>query len=298
MQDGDFTLVLPSGIISPRADLPGSSDMARLESVGVICLLVAIVVAACAPMSPTRQMTPQGIDSLAKDFAASRIEEWGLVKGSPREAKLHSLAVQLLSNEAFQVAARHKPMEESWEDWGARLVNEGAMYLPDDSLHRAAEAKARMLNEATDAECMAFARLLASGVNGPGSFAAALGQKVGIDSDATSRAVWRQRLARVSEQDFDALMQAEFDATLARARRVNDPPMRLTSSEKDRAWKSLDPHFPKSLSSTRVAELLDKAETGDPIALCAVARIISTAQSRVSGQDAGLALRFFFSGGN
>lgn len=269
--------------------------MERKKRADVICLFLAVLLAACAPMAPPMQFTPQEIDRLAREYAASRIEEWGLAKGSPREAKLRAQSAKALSNESLQAAARSKPAAESWSDWGTRLVSEGATYISDDTLRRYFAAKARMVNEATDAECVAYAQISIAS-NAPGSFGAALRQRMGADAEGTSRAVWRQRLARVSEVDFDAFIEAELEATLARARRINEPPTILSPSEMERGLKSLEPHFPTSISAQKTEEIFKGVESNDPMAVCTFVRILTTAQSRVSGPDASLGLRVFVSG--
>jgi hypothetical protein len=140
-----------------KAD-PQGAGMEQSKPVGVLCLVVAVLLAACASTTPTGQWTPQDIDALAREYAASAIENWGLAKGSPREAKLRGLAVRLLSSESVQAAARNKPAAESWADWGNRIESEGLTHLSDDALRRFFGAQARLYNDATDTECTAYAR--------------------------------------------------------------------------------------------------------------------------------------------
>lgn len=270
--------------------------MEQWKRVVVLCLFVGVLSAACAPMLPTRQFTPQDIDSMAREYATRQIEEWGLVKGSPREAKLHRAAAQVLSNESFQTAARKKPNGETWDEWESRLLSEGLTYLSDDTLRRAFGASSRMLNDATDAECIAFAHT-AYLTDTAAPFVAALRQRFAGDALGPFAAVWRQRLARISEEDFDTLIQTQVEARLARSNRVNDPPAVLSPAEIERGMKSLEPHLPVQMSAQSTKELFGGVESKDPMAICTLARIIFTAKSRVSGPDASLGLRVFLDQG-
>lgn len=254
----------------------------------VACMLSVALLASCAQQS----WTAQDVDALAQRYASTQIEEWGLARGSPREKKLRDLAAKALSDEAVVAAARVKPSAESWDDWGERLSNEGMLFLDGDSLLKFFSAKARLFNDASDTECAAGAKLLVP-TEASGPLLTAL-TKSGTKADnGQLRAVWRQRLARVPEDDFDTLTQIPTSAALTRAKRIAEPLPPMTTSERARVMRVLEAYIARGLSAQEQRDLLNVAESGDPTAMCKLVRLLTTAQSRLPNTDAAFGLRVF-----
>jgi len=236
-------------------------------------LTVALSATACAPVA---QWSPGQVDSVADKIASAAIEQWGLSKGVPREAKLRDESKRLLSDPAFAAAMNKRPQWVASEDWINRLELEGYPLLTDDELRRFLGASSRLLNEATDAECAAFMRLK-SGDFGP---------RAGADG-----AIWRQRLARISEDDFDIYTRTQTDALLARARRIDELPVTLSEAEYMSGLDALAPYFPE-VTRKKIEPFLDKDPTKlTPMEACTLKRAMLSAQSQVRGATAGLSLR-------
>jgi hypothetical protein len=212
---------------------------------------------------------PQDPDVAARAYAAIAVETWGLSRGTPREEKLRQYALKMFSDPEFIAATKSKPVSESWDEWENRMEREGLTFLSDDSLRRIYGAKSRMLNEASDRECAAFVEV---------SMPPASRNSQARQAELLGR--WHQRLARISEEDFETLSQAHFDAIIARAREINRPLI------------GLGPFLPSNLTAQDKALFHAGPGSAEPAAHCKFLQIISTAQSQVIGPDAYYSLRF------
>jgi len=255
-----------------------------------LTVLAAGLLASCAQMP-----SPGDIEGRAKAWAESEIEQYGLARGSPREAKLRSLAVRTLSDESFIAASRTKPSHESWNDWEARLTNEGANFIDGDVLLRFLRAKARLFSEATDEECVAGVQM-ATNNESQSPILDAISKATNREVHPQVRAVWRQRVARISEEDFDALSEVPMLAKLARAKRIGEPLPVFSPSEHARVRHILESLMIGSASVSSQKKMVDAAVSGDPLALCNVVRQLTTAQSRLSSADARIGLQVFGTG--
>jgi hypothetical protein len=254
--------------------------------------LVAVgLLASCAQtLSPT--LSPADIDARARKWSESAIEDYGLAKGSPREGKLRALAVRLLTDGSFVAALGAKPAATDLSEWEQSLGNEGANFLDGETLLRFFRAKARLLSEATDEECVSGVQVLTNNVSSS-PILDAISKATKREVHPQVRAVWRQRLARISEEDFDALTEVPVLAMLARARRINDPLPSIAPSDHARVRQAFESQMSANLSASSQKSLIDAALAGDPMAQCKVARLLSAAQSRLSSADARIGLQLF-----
>lgn len=237
-------------------------------------MYAVLLLTACAPVRP---LTDAEIAARADAFAAEQIGNWGLARGLPREARLRSLFAELLSDRDFQASSRARPSTVSATEWGDRLEIEGLGFLPDEVLRKWHGAVARLFIDASDAECVSYMKRSGGKLSLAYAFS-------GSDS-----AIWKQRLARVSDEDFDILTRIEIEALVVRSRRISEPPIHLSRAQARLAMEGLVPY----VSSDDYQWIAKQNGTEDftPIDSCRFWRAISNAQNQVSGPNASLSLR-------
>jgi hypothetical protein len=102
--------------------------------------IMALMFSSCAnPVNVGSSSTD--IELMAKRWAESAITDFGLAKGSPREAKLRNLATTVLKDEYFMAALRAKPANVDPNEWEAQLESEGALLLDGEAQRSPARAR-------------------------------------------------------------------------------------------------------------------------------------------------------------
>lgn len=246
-------------------------------------LAVSLTLGGC---SSSPSMTPAQLASVTQEAAATLASEWGLAPGLPREAKLRGWVSNFLASPAVIEAAAEKPASTSWKQWGEGLAADGLPLFSDDVLRGFLSARARLFTHATDAECAAKMRIDTGRVS------------------PTDANIWRQRLARVSEADFENLVSAISEAIVLRAGRRTVPPFRLTETQRQLGWLAILDGARRTLGArevsfvsatlTRVQSGTQTLETLPPAELCDLMRMIDSGAAAASGPNAGLALRVLF----
>lgn len=261
--------------------IKGSSNVNYKITTGLLSLSLALGGCGSSP-----SLTPDQLASVTQQVAATLASEWGLAPGLPREAKLRGWISNVLASPAAIEAATEKPASKPWKQWTEELAADGLPLLSDDVLRAFLSAKARLSTEATNAECAAKMRI-DTGRGSP------------IDAD-----IWRQRLARVSEVDFENLNRTTYEAIVLRAGRRTDPPFRLNETERGLGIQAILDAARKTQGAAEVSFVLatvrrvvtgtQRPESLPPAELCDLARTIYSGAASASGPSAGMALRVLF----
>ena len=261
--------------------IKGNPNVNHNITIGLISLSLALGGCGSSP-----SMTSAQLASLAQQVAAIEASEWGLAPGLPRETKLRGWVSNLLASPSVMEAAKEKPASMSWKQWGEGLAADGLPLFSDEVLRRFLSARARLHSEATDAECAAKMRV-DTGRGSP------------IDAD-----IWRQRLARVSEDDFENLVRTIYEATALRAGQHSDRPFRLNETEKGLGMQAILDAARKTHGAAEVSFVLatvrrvqtgtQRPESLPPGELCDLMRTINSGAATASGPNTGVALRVLF----
>ena len=236
--------------------------------------LVALVMSACATVGPP---SADSLRTTADQAASALATEWGVSPGTPRESKLRSWVIALYADPNAQAAASARPWNVDAEAWARAMTKEGLLLLPDDATRTYFEAKDRLLREASDSECRAFA----SSVIGNGTF--------------SNTMAWRERLARASEADFEAINKTEIAAFAERAKRRAEPVPTLSERDSAAAARAFEAAVRTRFSRAQLDEAMramDKSSQ-DPSSvsaeeICIVARMFASAAAAATGRDARL----------
>lgn len=261
--------------------IKGNSNVNHKITTGLLALSLALGGCRSSP-----SLTPPQLASATQEVAATLTSEFGLAPGLPRETKLRGWISNFLASPAVMEAATEKPASTSWKQWGEGLAADGLPQFSDEVLRRFLSARARLFTEATDAECAAKMRV----DTGRGSL---------IDAD-----IWRQRLARVSEDDFENLVRTIYEAAALRAGQRSDQPFRLNETEKGLGMQAILDAARKAQGAAEVSFVLAtvrRVETGTqrpeslpPRELCDLMRTINLGAAAASGASAGMAMRLLF----
>jgi hypothetical protein len=248
---------------------------------GMATALFVLGLVACSTSGP---LSPQQLASAAQSAAAAIAAEWGLAPGLPRESQLQSWLQDLYANPAIQTAAAGKPSKLQWEDWGKQMVSEGLPLLSDDELRAYLQAKSRLLSDATDVECAAAVNTFTD------------------RASEQDRNVWRQRLARVSDADFERLNKTDFRAFVVRASRSSEVPYSQNEYSQEKALRAIVAAAEQIQSPAQTKGLLDaiqgmqmqqRPDAVTASMLCSFLRVMWMASAQATGPNAELAVRYF-----
>lgn len=241
-------------------------------------LSMALVLAFGTGCTTQQAMSPEQVAAQARSAAGKLTESYGLPASHALTDKVYRAFLALLAEPGWNAVARQRPWNVTGEQWGLQLQAEGGLLLPDDVAQRYLIVKAKMVNDASDEECAAFARTQL---------------RIGTAADV---ALWRQRLSRLSNDDLSILLDTELSALTARIRSHDHPAPSMSTEEKDWALRAMASSI-RGDDRKIVETAMSAKDTSqiDGTTACKFARVWVTAASTGVGPGAVQARRLVLS---